>query len=150
MCANFQAKQTTLIFLAQICPKMDLWLEIQKTNVGIRISLLEIPCVAIFRQNEQLWLFWPKFAQNWILGSEFGIPRYHVDQFSVKMDNFEFFDLNLRKLPSYLQYFGSNSVEGIAENWVEAEMSWVEVVGAGWRLKWAGSRWMELSGDGWS
>ena len=54
MCANFQAKQTTLNFLAQICPKMDLGLEIQKTNVVKRISLLEIPCVAIFRQNEQL------------------------------------------------------------------------------------------------
>ena len=25
----------------------------------------------IFRQNGKLWLFWPKFAQKWILGSEF-------------------------------------------------------------------------------
>ena len=32
-----------------------------------------------------------------------------------------------------MQYFGSNIVEGVAENWVEAEMSWVEVDGAGWR-----------------
>ena len=26
-----------------------------------------------------------------------------------------------------MQYFGSNIVEGVAESWVEAEMSWVEV-----------------------
>ena len=39
--------------------------------------------------------------------------------------------MNLRKLPYYVQYFGSNNVEGVAENWVEAEMSWVELVGDG-------------------
>ena len=53
MRANFQAKWIALTSLAQICPKIDLGLEIQKTNVGIRISILEIPCVPIFRQNEQ-------------------------------------------------------------------------------------------------
>ena len=47
-------------------------------------------------------------------------------QFSVKIDNIWFFHLNLRKLPNYLQYFGSNIVEGVAE-------SWVEVDEAGWR-----------------
>ena len=51
MCANFQAKQTTLTCLPQICPKIDLGLEIQKTYVGIRISIIEISCVPIFRQN---------------------------------------------------------------------------------------------------
>ena len=64
MCANFQLKRTTLTFLAQICPKRKLGFEIQETNVGIRISILEIPCVPIFRQNRQLWTFWPKFAQK--------------------------------------------------------------------------------------
>ena len=44
------------------------------------------------------------------------------------------FDLNLGKLPNYVQYFASNNVEGLAESWVEAEMSWVEVDGAGWSL----------------
>ena len=71
MCANFQTKRTTLTFWAQICPKRNLGLEIQKTNVGIRVSILEIPCVPIFRQNKQLWLFDPKFVKKWILGSEF-------------------------------------------------------------------------------
>ena len=57
--------------LAQICPKRDLGLEIQKTNVGIRISIVTMRCVPIFRKNGQLWRFRPKFAQKWILGSQF-------------------------------------------------------------------------------
>ena len=52
------------------------------------------------------------------------------------MDNF--FDLNLGKLPNYVQYFGSNIVEVVAESSVGTEVSWVEVDGAGWGLKWAG------------
>ena len=32
-----------------------------------------------------------------------------------------------------MQYFGPNIVVGIAESWVEVEMSWVEVDGAAWR-----------------
>ena len=32
-----------------------------------------------------------------------------------------------------MQYFGSSIVEGVAESLVEAEISWVEVDGAGWR-----------------
>ena len=71
MCADFPAKKRTLTFLAQIFPEMNFCLKILKTNVRIRISILEIPCVSIFRQNKQLWLFGPKFAQKWILGSEF-------------------------------------------------------------------------------
>ena len=55
------------------------------------------------------------------------------------MDNFYYFGLNLGKLPNYVQYFGSNIVEGVAESWTEAKMSWVEVGGAGWR-------WVELGG----
>ena len=42
-----------------------------------------------------------------------------------------------------MQYFGSNIVEGLAESWVEAEMSWVEVDGAG-------CSWVEVDGTGWS
>ena len=76
--------------------------------------------------------------------SESAPPRYHVSQFSVKMNNFEFFGLNLGKLPNCMGYFVSNNIEGVAESWVEAEMSWVEVDGAEGRLKWAEWRWMEL------
>ena len=42
-----------------------------------------------------------------------------------------------------MQYFGSKNVDGAAESCRElgAEISWVEVDGAGWR-------WMELRGGG--
>ena len=45
-------------------------------------------------------------------------------QFSVKMDNFEFFGLNLGKLPNYVRHFGSNNVECVAESWVEEVGAW--------------------------
>ena len=60
-----------MTFAAQICTKMDLSFENQKTNVGIRINILQIPGVPIFRESKQFLLFQPKFAQNWILGSQF-------------------------------------------------------------------------------
>ena len=39
-----------------------------------------------------------------------------------------------------MPYFGSNIVVGVAESWVEAETSWVEVDGAGG----GGWSWVEL------
>ena len=51
------------------------------------------------------------------------------------MYDFEFFDLKWGRLSNYVRYFGSNIVEGVADSWLEAEMSWVGVDGAGWRLK---------------
>ena len=54
-------------------------------------------------------------------------PRDHVYHFSFKMNDFEFLDLNLGKLLNYVQYFGSNNVEGVAESRVEAEISWMKV-----------------------
>ena len=55
----------------------------------------------------------------------------HVRQFSGKTDNFEFFGLNLEKLPNYMEYFGSDNFESVTESWGETEMSWVEVNGGG-------------------
>ena len=40
-----------------------------------------------------------------------------------------------------MQYFGSKNVDGAAESWAEAEISWVKLGGVGWR-------WMELRGGG--
>ena len=57
------------------------------------------------------------------------------------MDNFWFLGIHLGKLHNYVQYFGLNVVEGFAEDWVEAEMSWMEVDGAGWS-------WVEVDGAG--
>ena len=75
--------------------------------------------------------FWCQNFENLSLGLESTPPIYHVCQFSDKMENIWFLDLNLGKLPSYVQYFGSNIVEGVAGSWLEVEMSWVEVDGAG-------------------
>ena len=131
---------------------MDFWLETLKTNVEIRVDILEIPCVATFRQNGQVWLFLAKFAQKWILGSEFQKPKSAFEisafniplcQFSVKMDSFDFFRLNLGKLPNYVRYFNSNNDEAIAESWVKTEMNWVGVDVAEWS-------WVKVDGAGWS
>ena len=54
-------------------------------------------------------------------------PSIRVCQFSAKINSFEFFGLNLGKLPNYVQNFGSNNIEGVVESRLEAEMSWVEV-----------------------
>ena len=151
LCANFRVKRKTLNFSAQICPKMDLGLEIQKIIVGIDISILEIPYVPIFRQNGHFLVFRHKFPKKLILGSEFqkfwsgfGISTPKIpSEISVKTDNFEFFDLNLGKMPNYMRYFGSNNLEGVAESWVEVEMSWIKMGGAEWR-------WVELVAGGWS
>ena len=40
-----------------------------------------------------------------------------------------------------MRHFGSYNIEVVAESWVEAEMSWVEVGGTAWR-------WMDLGGVG--
>ena len=42
-----------------------------------------------------------------------------------------------------MRYFGSNNLEGVAESWVEVEMSWIKMGGAEWR-------WVELVAGGWS
>ena len=68
---------------------------------------------------------WGRNFKNLSLHSKSAPSTYHVCQFSVKMDSFKFFGLNLVKLPDYVRYFCSNNVEGVAESWMETEMSWV-------------------------
>ena len=72
--------------------------------------------------------------------SAFEISAFNVCQFSVTMDSFKIFSLHLVKLANYLQYFGFNNVEGVAESWVETEMSWVRVDGGGWSWVEVGER----------
>ena len=60
--------------------------------------------------------FWGWNFKNLSADSKSAPPRNHVCQFSIKIDNFKFFGLNLGKLPNYVQYFGSNNVEGVAES----------------------------------
>ena len=54
--------------------------------------------------------------QNLSSDSELVRSRYHVFQFLDKTNNFQIFGLNLGKLPNYVQYFCSNSVEGVADS----------------------------------
>ena len=70
-CTKFQAKQATLNFRAQIYPNWIVGSKFQKSKSRFRISILDILGVPNFRQNEQLWIFWPKFTQNRIFVSEF-------------------------------------------------------------------------------
>ena len=61
------------------------------------------------------------------MGSEFQKSKSGFGINTSKIPCVPIFSQNLGKLSNYVQYFGSNIVEGVAESWVEAEMSWVEV-----------------------
>ena len=96
MRANFHAKWTNLTFLAQICPKtcpkIGLWFEIQKTNVGIRTSILEIHVCQYSDRTDNFDFLGPNLSKNGLLGknfknlsldSESASPQYHVSQFTL-------------------------------------------------------------------
>ena len=106
--------------MAQIYPKRKLGFEIQKTNVGIRISIFEIPSVPIFRQYEQLSICGLKFAQEWILGSKFqksksgfGISILDILRTPIfrQNDKFEFLGPNLPKNEFWGQNFKNLSLD---------------------------------------
>ena len=65
---------------------MDSGFKIPKTNLGIRIRILKIPSVPIFRENKQMLLFCPKFGQKWIY------------QFKIKKTNVEI-RINILEIP---------------------------------------------------
>ena len=69
--ANFQPNWKTLGPLVQMYSKMNLGFEIQETNVGIRISILEIPCVPFSDKTGNFDFLAPNFPRKWILGSKF-------------------------------------------------------------------------------
>ena len=71
-------------------------------KLAIRISILKIICMPIFKQSERLRLFSPNLPKNeiWVGNWENWCrnknqhPQDTVCQFSPKMDNFDFFGLN--------------------------------------------------------
>ena len=74
--------------------------------------------------------------------SGFAINTSKIPYVSIFSQNGQLlvFHSKFGEIAHYVQYFSSNIVEGVAESWVEAkmsrvevEMSWVEVNGAGWR-----------------
>ena len=153
--STFRQNEQLWLFWSKFAQKRNLKLEIHKTNVGIRISILEIPCVPIFRQNRQLWIFGPKFAQKWILGSEFqksksgfGINTSNIPCVPIFSQNGQllifwpkFGEIAQLRAIFWFKYCwgccrelggGWNELGGGGWSWVEVEMRWVEVDGAGW------------------
>ena len=85
---------------------MKLGFEIQKTNVGIRISILKIPCVQFSDKTDNFDFFgrylpkngfWGQNFKSLILDTESESLRYYMYQFSDKTDNFKFLGPNLPK-----------------------------------------------------
>ena len=100
VCATFQTKQTALTFLSQICLKMDLGLEIRKTNFGIRIKSLRYSVWQFLKKSGNFDFFGPNMPNNGFWGRNFenlspdaesAPPRYHVNLFTAKTNNFDFF-----------------------------------------------------------
>ena len=60
--------------------------------------------------------FWSCNFKNLSPNAESAPPKYRVCQFSGKIDNFDLFGLNLVKLLNYVQCFGFDNVEGVAES----------------------------------
>ena len=159
MCTNFQLKTTTLPFLAWVCPITKIGFEFQETSVRKRISILEIPRVLIFRQNEQLWVFGPKFAKNWILGLKFqkSKSRFRISILEIlcapifsQNGHFlifwaKFLEIDQLRAIFWFKYCWECCRE-LAGDWYELSggwWSWVEVSGTGWS-------WVEGDGAGWS
>ena len=140
MC-QFSVTTDNLTFLPQICAKRKLGFEIPKTNVGIRISIFEIPCVPIFRQNGQLWLFGPKFAQKWILVSNFWKSKSGFGINTSTLSCVPIFRQNGQHLvfrPKFMEIAQLCAIFWFKYYWRELvgglnELGGVEVDGAGWR-----------------
>ena len=82
-------------------------------------------CASFSGKTDNFDFFGPNFPQKGFWGRNFknlspdlesALPRYHECQFSVKTGNFKFFSLNIGELSNYVQYFGSNNVEDVAES----------------------------------
>ena len=143
MCANCQAKQTTLTFLAYICPKNRLVIKLMSKweSASSRYHV----CQFSGKTNNfdfiglnllKYWL-WGWSIKNLSLDLESALPRDHMCQFSVKMDNFEFFGLHLGKLLNHVQCFGHNNAERVLQ---KAERRCMEL----------GGGWNELGGGGYT
>ena len=145
--------------MIRLCPSenqhpRDLGLEIQKNNVGLRISILEITGVLMFRQNRQLWFFRSRFAQKWILRLEFQKSNSRFEINTLKTPCVLIFNQNgqlwifrpkLGKLLNYVQYFCGGCCR-------EPSGSLNELSGGGWSwmgLGWCGWTWVQVNGAGW-
>ena len=113
------------------------------------MSSLEILCIPIFKENGQLWIFGPKFAQKWILGLEFQKSKSGLGINTSNVPYVPIFSQNGQLLIFRPKFRGNCPITckfwfkycwGCCRelgwggwSWVEVKMSWVEVDGTGWR-----------------
>ena len=133
---------------------MDFGVEILKIKSGFGISILEILCAPIFRQNGQLWIFGLNLPKNGFWGrnfkkskSRFGINTSKIPYVSIFSQNGQLLIFwpkfgeiaQLRAIFWFKYYWGCcreqgggwNKLGGGGWSWVEIKMCYVEVDGAG-------------------
>ena len=105
-----------------------------------------IPYVPIFRQNGQLWVCGPKFAQKWILGSEFEKSKSGFGINISKIPCVPIFSQN-GQLLSFLPKFGEiallRAIFWFEYCWGccgELVVCWNELSGGGWSWVEVGAR----------
>ena len=84
--------------------------------------------------------FYGQIFENLRLG--ISISKILCVSFFIQNGELWIFGLKFGKLPNCVRYFGSNNVERVAESWMEAKVSWVEVGRGGWM-------WLDVDGAGW-
>ena len=72
---------------------------------GFGISIFDILCVPVFRQNGQLGISGPKFAQKWILGLEFQKSKSGLPINTSNIPSVPIFSLNGQLLIFGSKYF---------------------------------------------
>ena len=121
MCTNFQTKRTTLIFWAQICPKVDFGVKILKSlSLDSESPSLRYYVYQFSFKTDNFELLGPSLPKNGSWGQNFkslsldlesATLRYYVHQFSDKKENFEFLGPNLPKNKFWGQNFKSLSLD---------------------------------------
>ena len=142
---QFSDKTDNFDFLDPDLPKNGFWGQnFKNLKSGLGISILEILCTPIFRQNGQLWIFGPKFAKTWIFGSEFQKSK---PRFGINTSNIPCVPIFSQKLLIFRPKFGE-----IAQLrpifWFKYCWGCCRELGGGWNE--LGGGWNELGGGGWS
>ena len=142
ICANFQH---LWLFGPKFDQKWILGSKFQKSKSGFGISILEILCVIIFRQNGQVWIFEPKFDHKWILGSKF-----QKSKSGFRISIIEFLRAPIFRQNGQLLIFRPKFAE-IAQLraifWSKYCWGCCRELGGGWNE--LGGGWNELGGGGW-
>ena len=121
---QFSDKMNNLDFLGPNLPKNQFWGETFK-NLSLDSESASLRCYVyqFSDKTDNLEFLDSNFPKNIFLGSKFqksesgfGIDTSNIPRARIFSQNGQLliFGLNLGKLPNYVQYFGSNIVEGVA------------------------------------